>query len=123
MNIGTAILKAADSIEQNPNLFNFSSIFNPNPDCGTPGCAIGWISLWSGKAWEFPGSAIHKAMGVNTDTCFYKRMNSLVGHGWQLEAAVCAKALRLYADKYHPVTHTGIPEKTLRIFNQELAVA
>ena len=42
MNIRTAMYKAADSIEQNPHLFDFGSV--ELPDCDTPGCALGWVA-------------------------------------------------------------------------------
>ena len=41
-----AIMLAADHIERNPADFNFMSI--GIPDCGTPGCALGWIGSFGG---------------------------------------------------------------------------
>ena len=118
MNIRTAILKAADSIEQNPNLFNFSSILMPDSDCGTPGCALGWI------AYHRKGDAIfgstwiaHNAIGI-VDGKFYKRMINLYdGHEWKYSADECAATLRKYADKYHPAQ--GIPAVVLSWFDEK----
>ena len=86
MNIRTAILKAADSIEQNPHLFSFKSLAIPNKDCGTPGCAIGWIAYHSGLEFDAvqvydgngyilgrsmsEGSKIYKWLGIRADCCF-----------------------------------------------------
>jgi len=39
-----AIMKAADSIEKQPDLFHYNSVLIPNESCGTPGCAIGCVS-------------------------------------------------------------------------------
>lgn len=111
--IYTAIMKAADHIERNPSLFNFSEHRKPD-DCGTPGCAIGWIGLFSGR--EFPrscspfreggsptsgvsGDVVEPVLGVPADV-FYSRMAHLAP-GWTREAPLCASALRLYAAKYH----------------------
>ena len=122
MNIRTAILKAADSIERNPHLFSFGSVAIPNKDCGTPGCAIGWIAYHRkgdvifGRSW-LP----HKTIGIS-DVQFYKRMiNIYDGHKWKFSADECASTLRKYADKYHPAQNTkqGIPESVLAIFNEK----
>ena len=58
MNIRQALLKAADSIEQHPKLFSFHSCELPN-ECGTPGCALGWLAVHLGKE-EFNGRMIQK---------------------------------------------------------------
>lgn len=43
---------------------------------------------------------------------------------WRHNAKVCAKALRKYADKYHPVVkRTGIPPSILAIFKEKALVA
>ena len=46
MNIRTAILKAADSIEQNPDIYNWSNV--QVPPCGTPGGMLGLIGAFRG---------------------------------------------------------------------------
>ncbi len=111
MNIRTAILKAADSIEQNPKMFWFSSI--STPDCGTPGCALGWVAyhigegVLCGNSWD-PWK-LGRRLGILENgkymagIGFYHRMDKLHGgYDWKDSAPECAKALRLYADKYHP---------------------
>jgi hypothetical protein len=112
MNIRDAILKAADHIERHPTDFSFNKIFVPS--CGTPGCALGWICAFAGisagdSIWyeRIPGFVQHSSV-------FYSRMNDLVGHAWKRDAAVCARGMRLYADKYHPA------EKPERNFAREL---
>lgn len=123
MNIYNAIMKAADHIERNPDLFSFSPILIP--DCGTPGCALGWIghfadcrsekdgglrsiSLVSLTPYERGTDVIkhlgyeHPLLGDVTTDVFYDRMLELAGgYEWKRDAAVCARALRLYAEKYH----------------------
>ena len=127
MNIRQAILKAADSIEQNPTLFNFTSIQTPSADCGTPGCALGWIGFHLEVAnvwWKSP--KFYRLLGLRSgtenvddaDQHFYDRMDELQ-RVWGHDANVCALTLRLYANKYHPAeqVNTGIPNSVLAIFN------
>jgi hypothetical protein len=112
MNIRQAILLAADSIEQNPKMFNYASCYRPDFDCGTPGCALGWIGLHAGIAVNADGGRQGKFVktldavadlttGDNHACTFYERM-SAISSGWKCDAADCAAALRKYADKYHP---------------------
>ena len=126
MNIRTAILKAADSIERHPELFDFDS--TAIPDCGTPGCALGWIAFHLGEyafntmphKWNTMklGKALcltDEASGINwAGLNFYRRLSCIVS-GWKDDASLCAKALRLYADKFHPETD-HIPESVRTIF-------
>lgn len=118
MNVREAILKAADSIEMHPELFDFRSTSMPN-ECGTPGCAIGWIALHADE--DLCGQIMadkwmsHKTelfMGVESGD-FYDRMDALAGdfRAWAHNPKGCAKTLRLYADEYHPIEYDG-HEKT-----------
>lgn len=124
MSIRQAILKAANSIEQNPDMFDFGSLYWP--DCGTPGCALGWISVYSGiereEFWTYSRDKLRELLGISNSGQFYGRMINISNHSnWSHSADKCAKALRLYADKYHPSesTHTGIPDSVLAIVNFE----
>ena len=125
MNVREAILRAADSIEERPELFRFSS--TRTPDCGTPGCALGWISAHlggtAGESWGMHDE-LFEAMGIAFEQHgrFYDRMNA-IATGWAWDADRCASALRQYADKYHPAQskHTGIPDSVRAIFQQEQA--
>lgn len=128
MHIRNAILKAADSIERHPGLFKWSSTRVANPDCGTPGCALGWIAHYVGCAvWRQKGgwnyNALANAMGTDGDGEFYSRMSETFrSHSWRLDATDCASALRAYADKYHPATkHAGLPDSVRQIFQTEAA--
>jgi hypothetical protein len=107
MNIRDAILKAADWIEGHPRHFSFG--FIKVPDCGSPGCAIGWIDHFL----NIPAGALinggcdpwvyenRSTLGV-CDEKFYIRMDKTGIINWRAYAKECAEALRLYADKYHP---------------------
>jgi len=122
MEIRQAILKAADSIEKYPNLFDFDSTKDPSHDCGTPGCAIGWIAHHLNiQEWTDTGT-VYSHLSITNDYghSFYKRMHSLA-YGWTANADACANVLRKYADKYHP-EHTGIPENIKQIFTGERTV-
>lgn len=111
MNIRDAILKAADSIERNPSVFDFYKTHIP--ECGSPGCAVGLVACHAGVSSH---SDVHRIcdslLGVPWYT-FYNRLSEL-SPGWQSDAHGCIAALRLYADKYHPA------EKAPRNFAREL---
>lgn len=103
MKIRRAILLAANRIAKHPALFRFFAI--PVPlDCKTPGCALGWIRFYHKSRSQDCGNIAPKALKVR-DREFYGRMNALEssGGGWSINALECAAALRLYADKYHPL--------------------
>lgn len=127
MNIRQAILKAADSIERFPSLFNFVSTDTPNAECGMPGCALGWIGfhLSLGTAW-FLTKEIYQLMGLPLDDDegddeFYARMRAIHGScEWKYDSDLCADTLRQYADKYHPETD-HIPASVRAIFTEQVA--
>jgi hypothetical protein len=109
-------MKAADHIERNPRLFNFD-VFEMPPDCGTPGCALGWIGAFSEIKFEHTGSFIGvkydvapQALGI-TSTEFYDRMDALGQQRfWHRDAKLCAQKMRLYAAKYHAPTVVVVPD-------------
>lgn len=102
MKIRTAILLAANRIAKHPDLFRFFRCSVP-ADCGTPGCALGWISFYMGRGPRTRDLA-PKELNVCSQLAFYERMDVLVGSAWSDgNAALTAKGLRLYADKYHPL--------------------
>jgi hypothetical protein len=139
MKMRTAILKAADSIEASPQLFAFESIVCPDAGCGTPGCALGWIGFHANAPkrdyiYNSSGSQISgypfigdlaDPIGV-TDQEFYSRMEDFNDY-WSSDAVQCAKAMRQYADKFHPPKYepveyeyavgAAIPKSVLDIFN------
>lgn len=113
MSTRQAMYSAADSIEQNPEMFDFGSLSIPG--CGLPGCALGWTAHHLGMR----GNGLAKvclALGLpllpkyaDEGDCwramtFYDRMDAL-SNDWHSNAIECSKALRLYADKYHPAEH------------------
>lgn len=109
MNIREAILKAADHIEANPSLFGFFVMRLPT-DCGTPGCALGWIGHFLGAQYKDPYEAIYSSVplsigcrsaGWDHAGVLYGRMTE-IEEGWETNARKCAKALRAYADRFHP---------------------
>ena len=111
MNIRNAILKAAD-------LYDFRSC-DITDGCGTPSCVLGWIAHHLG--WIEDGSSfldgVTSIIGSGSDqTFFYNRMDAIDKSGdWRSSPTVCAKALRLYANKYHPITD-HIPPSVRSIF-------
>ena len=150
MNVYDAIMKAADMVESNPDKFNFNATRVPD-DCGSPGCALGWIGHFAGRPaklryegyYGFSDVAI-STLGLAADASwatdiFYDRMDVLLsaqtGKGykvggklhdtaWRYDASVCASALRLYAVKYHAPAKpafTGLPDIVRDIFKQRVA--
>lgn len=113
MKIRQAILMAADSIEQNPNIYNFSS--GHVPPCGSPGCLLGLIGFHFGvKVGECNVQTCDKVFGFTNTGTLYERMCDLSGGDWMSKPDEAVKVLRLYADKYHP--SQGIPDSVLEIF-------
>lgn len=108
MNIHDAIMRAAHQIETDPGSFDFGSV--TFPDCGTPGCALGWIGHFLGYR-EKPFSSVlavcqdlKVSASDHTNCEFYERMHNVHGFRttkWMEEASKCADALRAYAAKYH----------------------
>jgi hypothetical protein len=117
MNAYQAILKAADHIQAHPALFDFERTRVPG-DCGTPGCALGWIGHFAGRTQAripllFGLSFLHRGIAIVTteggaDSVitvtareFYERMDFLAVGNWRQDARVCAGAMRRYAESYH----------------------
>lgn len=99
MNVREAILKAADHIERNPHLYDYQKIYAP--ECGTTGCAIGWIGHFLGMSGK-DLDEICDAIGT-THSEFYERTEP-TGNVVAQECAV--RSLRAYADRYHPTSDT-----------------
>lgn len=111
MEIRAAILKAADSIKRSPQTFQFGSVdrpFGPG-DCA---CALGWVTYFSEapqrRPWGLSYSDALPLLGVD-ESEFYARMtdsesrwDKFMLRSWMFDATACARALRAYADKYHP---------------------
>lgn len=117
MNAYMAIVRAADHIEGHPKLYDFERTRVPG-NCRTPGCALGWIGHFAGRTKtriraRFSLPFIHRGIAIVTleggsepvlhvtARDFYKRMDSFAVANWRENASACARALRLYADRYH----------------------
>ena len=112
-----AILLTADHIEQNPETYDFMSV--RIPDCGTPGCLIGWVESFLGLSEQqrllivlLGHATFGDCMGV-TAPVFYSRMNNIQPwwrRHWHFNAKSAATSLRKYADLYHPEEVETYPE-------------
>jgi hypothetical protein len=111
MNAYEATLATAELFEREPKMFDFSRVVVP--DCGAPGCAIGYIEHFMGCEGVIDGE---RTLGVSR-TEFYDRMGELVTRGWIDSASLCATGLRLYAEKYLREDH--IPTAVRAIFERE----
>jgi hypothetical protein len=144
MNLFDAINSAAAHIERFPTLFRFESVYIPG-NCGTPGCALGLIALFLGvsedQASQESGSThtVHhiatKYLGTSwpdpfkhddIGSEFYQRLSDLTDPNWKSSATKCAKALRLYAAKYHapaiePLPFVDLPASVRAIFSEGVA--
>lgn len=133
MELRQAILMAADHIEGHPEEFSFRASRRPDrPGCGTPGCALGWISAFAVEktANNMGFDAACPALGIPSGDHqeFYCRLSALETNTvrtysaptgtprhwaydtqWHQQPGVCARAMRLYADKYHPA-HVVLPD-------------
>jgi len=133
-NIRQAILMAARSIEQNPELFNFQSFVAPNKSCDTPGCALGWIGIYLGatirdqlsitvNGYRFQDGliSIAETLGYHHPDEFYAQLDAI--GAWRNKASDCANTLRLYVNKYHPVDsiESAIPDSVMAIFKEKVA--
>jgi hypothetical protein len=107
------LLRTAQLFEEHPKVFHFANSRQPIVGCNTPGCALGWMASLAripthrgsdrfdpGRLGEFLGYSGEFMF----ETVFYNRMNKLSPSEpcWTRDAGTCAKALRLYADVYHP---------------------
>lgn len=110
IDIRTAILRSADHIEANPDLWDFGYSEIP-PTCESPGCALGWIHFFSGQVGFHDQIEASYIKGLNCpegDSQFYARMKALCPEDdrWmgrdEHSCRLAVAALRAYADKYHP---------------------
>ena len=100
--IHIAIMAAAASIEERPELFKFDTCQVPDIRCGTPGCALGWIASHLGYDEWADNRDFFNVIGVEDDA-FYERMAEISGGEqlWMDDPTTCANTLRKYADRYH----------------------
>lgn len=112
-----AILKAATSIENNPKLFDFYTYDVVKPECGTAGCALGWVAFHqkiklkkdptqSSRGSRFIRTQTRQVIGCGEEE-FYNRMDRIEPQiEWRNKASICARTLRGYANKFHPCSRT-----------------
>jgi len=113
MNTYQAIMRAANYIERHPQEFNFRTTSIPDgPGCGSPGCALGWIAVFSDpeasyykspgypKDYRSIGAIAENALNCCSSLDFYFRMDAIISK-WREDPTACALGLRLYAEKYH----------------------
>lgn len=116
--IYTAIMKAADTIERHPELYNFLS--NEVPDCGSPGCLLGWIGHHLGLRGGNVFEAVTPLLCSNgTDALETLRYwgsptseNESYGPVGQ-DSKAAAAHLRWLAPQFKP---TGLPDSVREIF-------
>ncbi len=115
MNIYDATMRAADHIEVHPELWSFGRI--SVPECGSPGCALGWVGHFAGVPAGESIYGVYKILGVSKGSDFYDRLHELNDDStdWQFNAPKIPKLLRLYANKYLKQDH--IPESVREIFD------
>lgn len=125
MNIRQAILKTADLFDTSPEMYNFMNTSIPS-DCGSPGCVVGHVAAFMEVSEDsIYGVECAEALGT-TYHVFFNRMCSLTRHcrgTFTRNANVAAIGLRLYADKYHPVStpqESVIPESILSLFKERV---
>ena len=110
-----AIMKAANHIEKNPGIFEYS--ISNIPRCGSPGCALGWIGYFAGEPAGKQVERVAEMLNVE-EIEFYRRMTAF-RISWMSRPSVAAEALRLYAEKYHghEKKPTGIPDSIRELFD------
>jgi hypothetical protein len=106
-----AILRAADTIERDPGLWNWNNTDVPRNDCGTPACALGWIGFHLGIRRYCAGSDLSASASVEQVSpvlmngsgsfAFYDAMRE-IDLEWRSTHAHIAPALRKFADRYFP---------------------
>jgi hypothetical protein len=100
--IYAAVMKAADHIERNPQLFDFMR--STTPECGTPGCVLGWVAHFMGAAPGTEAKEMAKFFGLS-DGCVWFGLDALVqrtiGENFYHHSHEdAARFLRTYAAKY-----------------------
>ena len=128
MNTYDAIMKAADIIEQHPDWYDFS--LNTKPDCGTPGCMVGWIGHCAGINLEkdqewLPGlysGVVKNKLGVSFSEIMKLGQTQEPKLYCSMRALDAAKAMRLYAEQKFGHLKAdkpkGIPDSVRAIFKQ-----
>lgn len=125
MNVYDAMLKAADYIEKNPEQYNFMR--GDKPECGTPGCLLGWTGVF--MKFETQQASYVSALADRLGADFHVILGRFLNLGWEGKQYLSyagrdsdaakngARVLRLYAAKCHA------PVKPAMRTNAELVAA
>jgi len=117
VNIYDAIMKAADTIEKTPHLYNFQAI--RVHDCNTPQCMLGWIGHYLGMEGARVYGDVMGVLGLN------KNANISIGHAlgynprmhgdYVASPKAAAELLRYFAHRFE-TNRVGIPGSVREIF-------
>jgi hypothetical protein len=114
ISIYNAIMKAADSIEKNPDLYNFMAIRVGT--CNSPQCMLGWIGFHLGMTGKLVYQDVMPALGLSPNGGIAE-LGWTFGKGSVHDPKHCAAFLRQVAVKYRaPQKLTGIPATVRAIF-------
>jgi hypothetical protein len=127
----TAFMRAADHIEQQPDSFDFGNCAVPLLDCGTTGCALGWVGFYAhlpipeNSDGYLPVNVVSDGFS-KSDMLFYREMDALqnglkdefYAESWIHDAQLCAKLMRLYAKRYFQPSRNPVVEKILQSINE-----
>lgn len=93
------------------------------PECGSPGCAVGWVAHFRGvmPSVRVIDEMCMDALGIQYWGTFVPRMDSLERpeEYWRSNADECAAVLRRYAARHHATDKaavTGLPDIVREIF-------
>jgi hypothetical protein len=101
--IRAAILDTARLFETRPGLWDFWH--NSTPDCGSPGCALGYIAFHLGvKSGDVQDEFCPLVLGIDVSKFYADLRFSLDGKTVLSEMSIeqVVRALRAYADKFYP---------------------
>lgn len=121
MNIRQALISVANRFEDRPDLYDYtkSTTINGESDIG---CLIAHTAVELGHRrrhqFEICRDVCDSLLGVSQNE-FFQRLDDLVQtHAWNGNAALAIRALRAYADKYHPAESRAlIPASVMKIFD------
>lgn len=112
MDIYNAILKAADHIEKEPHLYNFYC--NRVPDCGTPGCMLGWIGHFMGLTGSVYND-VAPVVGLSRRCLVTFDMGAQYNELPMESVEDAVRVMRRFALRFKPSV-TGIPASVREIF-------
>lgn len=107
--IRAAILKTADLFAQRPDLYNYRRV--SIPECGTPGCMLGYIAAHLGMATHGRVHGLQDVLGFHHDELYSFAMDwraaNAPGFPYTDHAHVAAGVLRAFADARFPAENAA----------------